>query len=990
MKPSVRKLLVLLLLSLWLVAAQLPYAENFTTLTSLHGDAGWQLGMTATLRQGQWLGRDIPFTYGPLAQVLYSVGVSLNGSGSTLNGHPLTQVVLMGVGYVFLALALTLIKPLNTVWAALIVIGSVMLNGAAYAQFRVFGLALFAALLARALIAEATRARRFWVIGAGAWLLTTQLLSIDMAVYGLAAGTGVLGLLITLAWLRRTGRLPSVEVRTVQVYVEALALLWAVALLGNVLISLTFAFTSPAYPNLFWYQRMAWEVATSYSAAQGVGWMLPLLPSLVWGGLILSVAGYVVGNLPLLRFPDAHYLLCWGACAALSLRGVITRSDFGHIQLGTGLLVIVFLMLGIDWLRSDSAQGAQRYRLWQYVWITLLLALVYFWPMRDLRGLQSMAQALIAPGAVIERWRTFTTQDLLVPAELADFAEALDPALTTAALPEDDFIPLALSRPVLMPLLNVYNALSTPLQTWYADQLTQATPMTQIVYTPNRRLDNTQDVTRLPLIFDALYNAYELYQPLSGGRVLLRARSTSPQDRRVMALPFTTTNSPTATTVQLDRTAECSLVAVTLRMEYPVTRSIGRPEPLRVSVMSGDAILMTGNLVPLAVGNPFTTYLSLAESPAFGAAVFGTAPVTRAMWDRLTLASVSTGLFGVPVSAVGIEGVACITFERGEPTIATPPPAPSDADMVFDLKGEGWQPVRMTPADGAWLAGQDPQFVYTKPLSICVVNYRAIYVRLAVAPDPAISLLQLYYRQAGVPGFRGDQTATLPLNADGAMHAYLIPIHALNAAPEARLTGLRIDPVLGGATSSRVELDELRLIPAAAQQPCAPPAVDDGADLTAQGTYEFDLTVALWTEVKGMQPLQPGSAREWVVGDDPQMVYAPLLNFCVRDYEYLGIEIAASPEVTDPLLQVYYQVEGQPGFAEAHSVFIDLQADGQVGTYVFTLDAITEAFGERAILTRLRLDPVKQGTGDADSWVKIQRLWLAAGEERRGCETLTP
>lgn len=986
MKSSASKLLILLLLSLWLLAANSAYAENFTSSSSLHGDAAWQLGMTATLRQGQLLGRNSPFTYGPLAQVLYSVGVSLNGTGLPLNGHPLTQVVLMGVGYLFLSLALTLTKPLNTGWAALIFVGNVVLNSAAYAQFRSFGLALFAVLLARALVAEAVPTRRLWAVGAGAWLVITQLLSVDMAMYGLAAGTGVLGLLIALSFFRQAGRLPHTAVRPVRDYAEVLAVLWGVAILGNVLISLAFTLTSPTYPDFFWYQRMAWDVATSYSVAQGFGWVLPLLPSLVWGALILSIAGYLLANLNLLRFPDAHYLLCWGACAALSLRGAITRSDLGHLQLGTGLLVIVFLMLGVNWLHNE-----RRYRVWQFLWVTLLLAMVYFWPMRDLRIMQSMAQALINPGGVIERWRTFSTQEVLVPAELSDFADALDPALTTAALPEDDFIPLALNRPVLMPLLNVYNALSEPLQRWYAAQLTAQASTTQVLYTPNRRLDNTQDVTRLPLIFDALYDTYELHRLLSGGRVLLRARAAPPQDRRIRVLPFTTTNNPAATTIRLERAADCSMVALTLHMEYPVTRLLGRPEPLRVSVMRGEAILMTGNLVPLAVGKPFTTYLSLAESPSFGETVFGTAPVRRASWDRLELASVGTGLFGVPASAVGIEGVSCITFERGEPSAVSPSLAQSDADLVFDLKGgDGWEPVRMTPADGAWLAGQDPQFVYTKPLSICVVTYQAILVRLAVAPDPAIALLQLYYRQAGVPGFRGDQAATLPLNADGVMHTYLIPIDALNAPLGARLTGLRIDPILGGATPSRVELEELRLLPAEEQQPCLPPAVDDGADLSAQGTYEFDFTSASWTEVKGMQPLQPGSAQEWRVGDDPQMVYAPLLNFCVRDYVFLGIEIAASPGVTDPLLQVYYQLEGQPGFEEGRSVFIDLQADGQIGTYAFTLDEITERFGERAILTRLRLDPVKQGSGDADSRVTIQRLWLAAGEERRGCGTPMP
>src|ERR671930_578447 len=49
-------------------------------------DAGWFLELENQLRMGHLLGRDVYFTYGPLAQVLMSAGSLFRANDSVLNG----------------------------------------------------------------------------------------------------------------------------------------------------------------------------------------------------------------------------------------------------------------------------------------------------------------------------------------------------------------------------------------------------------------------------------------------------------------------------------------------------------------------------------------------------------------------------------------------------------------------------------------------------------------------------------------------------------------------------------------------------------------------------------------------------------------------------------------------------------------------------------------------------------------------------------------
>jgi hypothetical protein len=155
----------------------------------------------------------------------------------------------------------------------------------------------------------------------------------------------------------------------------------------------------------------------------------------------------------------------------------------------------------------------------------------------------------------------------------------------------------------------------------------------------------------------------------------------------------------------------------------------------------------------------------------------------------------------------------------------------------------------------------------------------------------------------------------------------------------------------------------------------APSNTDVGAsiDLTVSD-YQFEVTDASSWDITGMVPVSGQQAVWKIVDHDPNLRYVAPFNICLFDYTHIYVKMAASPDITPRALQVYYLLDGQSTFQEAHSLTIPLLADGEF--YAYTYDFKLLALPQQTYLTGIRIDPVYRAASAGDSYVQIEDIRL--------------
>src|SRR5215217_1744290 len=107
------KSLLLLLLSIGAVLNIFLHIPTRFGVNDLGLDASWFMELENQLRLGHLLGRDIHFTYGPLAQVLAWLASFVRANDSALYGYAIGNAFFEVVAVVALALSLALIKQIR-------------------------------------------------------------------------------------------------------------------------------------------------------------------------------------------------------------------------------------------------------------------------------------------------------------------------------------------------------------------------------------------------------------------------------------------------------------------------------------------------------------------------------------------------------------------------------------------------------------------------------------------------------------------------------------------------------------------------------------------------------------------------------------------------------------------------------------------------------------------------------------------------------------
>lgn len=145
------------------------------------------------------------------------------------------------------------------------------------------------------------------------------------------------------------------------------------------------------------------------------------------------------------------------------------------------------------------------------------------------------------------------------------------------------------------------------------------------------------------------------------------------------------------------------------------------------------------------------------------------------------------------------------------------------------------------------------------------------------------------------------------------------------------------------------------------------------AKLTARD-LRFEVTDSSLWDVTGMVSVS-GEQSVWnVVDQDPSMRYTAPFNVCLSDYTHVYVKMTASPEIAPRALQVYYLLDGQPAFHEAHSLTIPLLADGESHEYTYDLKLLN--LPQQTYLTGIRLDPVYGAASSGDNYVQVEDIRL--------------
>jgi hypothetical protein len=629
-------------------------------------DDSWLIGLPAQLQNGAWSGRDFYFTYGPLWQVITLIGSSLSNSTS-IDGSPTINLAISIVEIGLIGLSVALIRQLNARHTIILLSVIFVLNFQGAMLFaRPMSTVVCILLVQRCLASPSPRNRIIWAVSGGLAFMLAQLISADLGVYTVLGAIAAL-LFFTLASLFKD-RLHRPDLLTPRNYLTILGILVGTYLAANLLTSLVFSLTSPNYQGFFDYQIYNYEIIRGYSyTMSGTVWQLSAITTIALIATIIFVLCLIGFSFTRIAVADIYLLVCLAASALLQLKGITVRSDLGHIMLGTLPLVFLFMIIGL----IGNERGWYQHFIFKAAWFALAFFLLAGWPNATLKTITQVGSVVDGSVSLSQQIQKITTGHLptsnIIPAGLE---KAIDPTKAILSFPQDNFIPIALNKPMVGPVHQAYSAFTPALQQKYVSDLERLKNTFEVVYGLDSlsaaMLENVQQVTRVPIIFEYLYRNYTLKTPqvFDGKYVLLKPRTT-PTDFVATDLPFEVTKpwDGELATIRLSKPATCSMLRVTPRINYPIFSLIGRSTQLNVKVWRGGKVTQQTSMVAIEPGKSFSTYLSLIDPDKFYQIFATSQPVQTKEVDSLQFQPLSDVFLSVAPSSVDISKIECITFK---------------------------------------------------------------------------------------------------------------------------------------------------------------------------------------------------------------------------------------------------------------------------------------------------------------------------------------
>ena len=140
--------------------------------------------------------------------------------------------------------------------------------------------------------------------------------------------------------------------------------------------------------------------------------------------------------------------------------------------------------------------------------------------------------------------------------------------------------------------------------------------------------------------------------------------------------------------------------------------------------------------------------------------------------------------------------------------------------------------------------------------------------------------------------------------------------------------------------------------------------------------YIFDVSNrSLWTP---FNMSDAGIASTWNVRNDPYLVYTEPLNICLLNYDYFSVTLGVSLQTQGRQIEVFYELDGETDFSDAHLFQIPLAETSTVQTYFYPVSEVKDAHpGSRLI--GIRLDPVGEASAQS-ARVEIKDFRLDSGK----------
>lgn len=688
----------------------------YTTYKSNYVDLSWELDLMSKLEQGELLGRDTAFTYGPVAQLVYDSSKLVRPDASVINRIAISHWFIRIFVVILLLGCIYTIPNLN--WRSslfIFVCFALFINVPSFA--RPFLTLQVVVLFSLTLSITDTKRRTIYCIAAGLLCFAGQLFTFDVGVFAILAVCGFL-VICSLFWLFRTRIeiLPGIQFSTL---FSSGAIFGGTVLIANLLLCLFFSLTSSNYA-FFDYIYYNIEIASSYNYIMGVPWSLDRLLGLTILAIYLFCLIAFIREYRSISIERRYIYIGLFVLSIVQFKGAIVRSDASKILLSLTPVIFLFLLLAFDDIKGKTLIFYAR---------TLLVILALLWPLDTaIIGLDKLVPSINKPGIFAEQIRKIRNYNLPSEAIIPEgIAGNLNDNSYLLNFPYENLFAIALERKSVTPILQPYAANSFELQKYYTDKMERSRNNTEIIYSLDGvsvfEIDQIQHITRLPHIFEYIYSNFELKYDTAfeGGHVILKPRSEA-TTIKTTPIEFTTSSNEDGSLVAsfLEPTT-CSALKLSVEISYPITAALGRPTTLSTRVFFKDKELIHRRIPALELDKEFSTYLYVGDPRLFYHIFTPDQPKGFAYQiDSLVIGKVEFGLFDVHPDKVSLNKLECVNFTPGKIENTQPD---LDADVGPILAGA---PVRQE-----FIGGQDKLAgIYVEIATLGRVNTAPIIFQL--------------------------------------------------------------------------------------------------------------------------------------------------------------------------------------------------------------------------------------------------------------------
>ena len=620
-------------------------------------DCSWVVDAQYKLLNGQLSGRDYAFTYGPLSQIIFSIGLLANKSYLVVDGTSFLRTGPYLVSLVLLVLAVALVRDAN--WKTSVVI--LFISFATLDSLlilRPISTVIAIIVMNYAVCQERMQKTLLLATTTGLVCFLGQLITFEIGTFALVGAIiiVVVNAVNELLFSKTNNITKQQQLKKTIIVLITLVISYTSL---NLIIDIYYKTSSPTYTGFFDYQYYNLQMMGTYAYTMTTPWVMSRSLGFTIIGIFIYSFCFIIYNFRYYSSEQRSLYISLLFIAFLQLKSMLVRNDEGHVLLSITPLVFLFLLL------AYNSHAQRRFSVAAFILVT---ALALTSPKTG-KWFDEMTNILANPSIFWQQIAQARSYTMRIAAVLPDdFRVALSPNSSLILFPYENIISVALNRSSIAPVLQPYSASNSKLQNYYINNIQKVVNAAEVVYcTKSSKIDNVDYITRSSLIFEYLLEHFNIKQDkiFDNGCTILQPR------QQVYSIPATLVHfqsrpNKDRSKLSFSEAASCTLLRLKITVVYPIIGTFGRTTPIAVRVMSKDVEIVDKTVVPIDVGQPFIAYIYLGdESGSY--TLFNpkrTSAIVKQI-DAIELRSVSFGPFDVHPRSVKIESVECINLGPG-------------------------------------------------------------------------------------------------------------------------------------------------------------------------------------------------------------------------------------------------------------------------------------------------------------------------------------